>query len=458
MTTERKTNAITEGVIWKQLLIFFFPILLGTFLQQLYNTVDAMIVGKAVGKEALGAVGGATATIISLLVGFFVGISSGATVVISQFYGGRHAQNTARAVHSAIALALCCSALLTAIGLIFAPVLLRMMGTPEAVLPHALTYMRIYFAGITASVIYNIGAGILRAVGDSRRPLAVLVVSCLTNIVLDLLFVVGLHMGVAGAALATILSQAVAAALVTAFLIRARDSYRLRLREIRVHADMLQPMLRIGLPAGVQSVLYSISNVVIQAAINSFGTDVVAGYTAASKMDNFYWVIISSMGIAITTFAGQNFGSGRYDRLKKSVRVGLALSVGITVVMCTLLLTVGARLLWLFSEDEAVLAQGLVVMRFMVPIYMTYVCVEVFSGALRGAGDSLVPTLMSLFAVCLLRMLWVAIVVPRHHTLTAVLASYPVSWSICSIMFVVYYLKSPWLERCILRAKSFAPS
>ena len=448
----RRGRAITEGVIWKQLLLFFFPILLGTFFQQLYNTVDAMVVGKAVGKEALSAVGGSTATLINLLVGFFVGLSSGATVIISQFYGGQRDRDVSDAVHTAMAMALLFSAFLTAVGIALAPGMLRMMNTPEDVLPHAVTYMRIYFAGTVASMIYNIGSGILRAIGDSRRPLYFLIVSCLTNIALDLLFVVAFHMGVAGVALATILSQCVAAGLVVLSLSHTHESYCLRLRDIRLHRALLGRIVHIGLPAGLQSVLYSVSNVIIQAAINGFGTDVIAGWTAASKMDNAFWMIINAFGISITTFIGQNFGDRRYDRMRQSVRVCLLMSLAATVLVCSALLLFGSRLLWLFSSDPVVIEQGLAVMRFMVPTYVTYICIEVFSGALRGAGDSVIPTVMTLVGVCLLRTVWVAVMVPAHHTLITMLLSYPISWVVGSLMFVVYYYHGGWLKRCIAKA------
>ena len=448
---ERETS-ITEGVIWKQLLAFFFPILLGTFFQQLYNTADAMIVGQFVGKEALAAVGGATGNLINLLVGFFVGLASGATVIISQFYGGHRDEDVSKAVHTAAAMALGCGVLLTVVGIVLSPMLLRMMGTPEDVMDYALTYMRIYFAGMIPNLIYNIGSGVLRAVGDSRRPLYFLIAACLTNIVLDVVFVLYLHMGVAGAALATILSQTISAVLVALTLMRSDLSYKLFLRKIRFHMDLLGQIIHIGLPAGLQSVMYSLSNVIIQSSVNSFGTDVLAAWTAYGKLDGLFWMTVSAFGISVTTFAGQNFGAQRYDRVRKSVRVCMGMTALATATISILLLNFGENLYRLFSNDEEVIRQGMIILKLLVPTYMTYICVEVLSGAVRGAGDSVVPTLFTLCGICLLRVVWVKFVTPSHNDIDFMLLSYPITWTITSLLFVVYYLRGNWLKRCIKKA------
>ena len=307
-------NGITEGIIWKQLLLFFFPIVLGTFFQQLYNTADAIIVGKVVGKEALAAVGGSTGTLINLLVGFFVGVASGASVIIAQLFGARKAEDVSRAVHTTIALALASGALLTVVGLFFSEDILRLMGTPEEVMAYAVPYLSIYFLGMIPQLIYNIGSGILRAVGDSRRPMLFLISAAMTNIVLDIILVLGLGMGVRGAAYATIASQMVSAVMILGSLHHAMPVYRLHFRKIRFHGNMLKRIVVIGLPAGLQSVMYSLSNIIIQASVNGFGTDVMAAWTAYGKIDGLFWMIISAFGVSITTFAGQNFGAHHYDR------------------------------------------------------------------------------------------------------------------------------------------------
>ncbi len=447
MTKEEKNlqNAMTEGVIWKQLLLFFFPIVLGTFFQQLYNTADAIIVGKFVGKEALAAVGGTTGTLINLLVGFFVGLSSGASVIISQFFGARRPDDVSRAVHTTMALALASGAALTVLGIWSSRAVLVMMGTPEDVLGHAVTYINIYFLGMIPSLIYNIGSGILRAVGDSRRPLFFLISATMTNIVLDVVLVIGLDMGVAGAAAATVLSQVVSAVLVMMMLCRSPQVYRVQLKKIRFYGDMLVRIVRIGLPAGLQSVMYSLSNIIIQASVNGFGTDVMAAYTAYGKVDGMYWMVINAFGVAITTFVGQNFGARLYDR----INVCLGIAAAVTLLLSGVLMVVAEPLLGLFSDDAQVLEIGLSIVRLIVPTYITYIFIEILSGAMRGAGDSLIPTIMTLTGVCLLRVFWVTVVVSAHHELNVLLLSYPITWIVTSGMFMVYYLRGRWLKRCI---------
>ena len=452
LTNQRPdVNGIVEGVIWKQLLLFFFPIVLGTFFQQLYNTADAIIVGKVVGKQALAAVGGTTGTLISLLVGFFVGLASGASVIISQFYGARKVEDVSRAVHTTVALALVSGALLTAVGMRFAGDILRLMGTPQEVMAYAVPYIRIYFAGMIPQLIYNIGSGILRAVGDSRRPMLFLICAAMTNIVLDVVLVIGLGLGVRGAAAATVLSQLVSAVLVMLALCSAPEVYRVSIGKVRFHGGLLRRILKIGLPAGLQSVMYSLSNVVIQASVNGFGTDVMAAWTAYGKIDGLYWMTVSAFGVAITTFAGQNFGAGRYDRMRRSIRVCLGLAAGTTVVMSALILALGRPLLGLFTDDPVVLQTGMQIIRLIVPTWIAYLCIEILSGAMRGAGDSLMPTIMTLTGVCLMRVFWVSVVVPAHHELNVLLLSYPITWVITSILFVLYDWRGGWLKRCIAR-------
>ena len=327
------------------------------------------------------------------------------------------------------------------------------MSTPEDVIDLAVLYTRIYFCGMIPSLIYNIGSGVLRAVGDSRRPLFFLIASCMVNIVLDVVLVLGLEMGVAGAALATILSQLASAVLVIITLMRSVPPLQLRPREIRLHGDLLGRVVRIGLPAGLQSVLYSLSNLVIQAAINGFGTDMMAAYTAYSKMDGLFWMTIGAFGVSITTFVGQNFGAAKFDRVQKSVRVCLAMAAGATLALSGVLLLLGRPLFHLFTNEEIVVQQGLVVQRFLVPFFITYVCIEVFSGALRGAGESLLPMVMTLLGVCVLRVLWVKLIAPlQSGSFLFMLACYPISWTLTSILFVIYYFSGKWLERCKQKA------
>lgn len=437
---DRPGNQIVEGVIWKQLLLFFFPIVLGTFFQQIYNTADAIVVGRFVGKEALASVGGSSNQIINLVVGFFIGLSSGATVVISQFFGAKDKKNLNYALHTSIAFSVAGSVIITIIGILFAPVFLRWMNTPENIMGDSVLYLRIFFAGILFVFLYNIGSGILRAMGDSKRPLYYLIVCCFLNILLDVVFVLLLRMGVAGVALGTLISQAVSAVLVLQAMRKPTDMYQLKLREVRLHGGTLRSVLRIGIPAGLQSVMYNISNVIIQACLNSFGTDTVAAWTAFGKMDAFYWMVSSAFGIAITTFIGQNYGAGKYDRMKKSVRVCFLMSMGTSLAISAVLLIFGTHIFQLFTGDPAVVEIGMSMVRFMVPAYSIYVFIEILSGALRGTGDVLIPMLMTCGGVCLLRLLWIAVMVPMRREINTIIFSYPMSWAITALMFIFYYI------------------
>lgn len=455
-STRSRINGITEGVIWKQLLIFFFPIMLGTFFQQLYNTVDAIVVGQFVGKEALAAVGGATGTLINLLVGFFVGLSSGATVIISQFYGAYRPAETSEAVHTAMALGLAGGVVFMAIGLLVSPLALTLMGTPADVFDHALSYIRIYFLGMIFNLVYNMGAGILRAVGDSKRPLYFLIFSTLLNVALDFLFVVGLRLGVNGAAIATILCQAVSAGLVVFTLMRSDDVYRVRLREIRFSLPILRDIVRIGLPAGLQSVIYNISNLIVQTTINGFGTDVIAAWTANGKIDGIFWMIMGAFGTATTTFSGQNFGAQKYDRIRRCVRVCTLMALIAAALVSAVVLLFGPYIYRIFTSDDAVVAEGQRIIHALAPFYFTYVCVEVISGTVRGTGDSFRPMIITCFGVCVGRILWLLFVVPRFHTIEMLVWSYPISWALTTVLFIVYYLQGSWLRRSIKKA-GFAP-
>lgn len=445
-------NNITEGVIWKQLLWFFFPILFGTFFQQLYNTVDAVIVGQFVGKEALAAVGGTTSVLINLVVNMFVGISSGTTVVVSQFYGACHYHIVRKAIHSSIALALAGGALMTLVGVFLSPAALTAMGTPADVLDFAVTYIRVFSLGMVASFIYNIGSGILRAIGDTKRPLYFLIAACMTNIVLDLTLVLGLNLGVFGVALATLISQWVSAILVIVTLMRSEGCCRLMWRHVRFYPNILKSILFVGFPAGLQSDMYSVSNILIQSCINTFGTDTVAAWTAYGKVDGFFWMIMSAYGVSVTTFVGQNFGAGKYERIHQSVRVCLLMTFGTAIGASLLFITFGHTFLSLFTPDQDVIQIGLQMMHIIMPFYFTYICVEVLSGAIRGTGQALIPMLVTGGGICLFRVLWISFILPLQRSLQFLFASYPISWGLTALLFIAYYLQGGWLKKQIARA------
>jgi len=432
-------NGITEGVIWKQLLIFFFPMLFGTFFQQLYNTVDAIVVGQFVGKEALSAVGGTTGTIINVFVGFFVGISTGTTVTISQYYGGKHEEEVSKAVHTSIALAIVGGAIIMIIGIIGAPAALRLMGTPEEIMHDSLIYIRIYFGGMIANLVYNMGSGILRAIGDSKRPLYFLIISCFVNIFLVLLFVIVFHWGVMGTAIATVIAQICSAWLVCLTLMRTDQCYKLNIKRIYFHNEIFKKIVGIGLPAGFQSLMYSISNVIIQTNINSFGTDTMAAWTAYGKIDGIYWMIMASFGISVTTFVGQNFGAGKNDRVRKGIKVCLIMALSVAVCMSILLYFGGTYFYKLFTSDVQVTEIGMKIMRLLVPSYFTYVFIEIFSGSLRGMGNSFIPMVITCVGVCVLRIIWIFVTVPIWPEVRTVILSYPLSWITTSVSFIIYF-------------------
>ena len=436
---DASVNQITEGVIWKQLLIFFFPIMLGTLFQQLYNTADAVVVGRFVGTKALAAVGGSTGQITNLIVNFFVALASGATVIIARYYGAKNKKDLNDTLHTAAALSIVGGILTTIAGIALAPVLLEMMKTPADVMPDSVTYLRIYFAGIIFVFIYNVGSAILRAVGDSTRPLYFLIVCCFINIFLDILLVVGFNMGVAGAAIATVISQVVSTILIIHALIKSTDMYRLEPKKIRFHKFLLVSIITIGLPAGIQSIMYNISNIIIQTSLNDLGTDTMAAYTAFGKIDAIYWMISGAFSVSIITFIGQNYGAGKYDRMKKSVKVCLLLDFIASLLVSALLLFLGQYLLQLFTTDPEVIRIGMEIIRIIAPSYVLFIFIEILSSALRGMGNVLVPMIMTCTGVCILRILWIFLAVPHWPGVQSILMSYPISWGLTAVLFIVYY-------------------
>lgn len=442
------THDLTQGSILKSLLRFFFPILFGMLFQQLYNTVDAIVVGRCVGHEALAAVGGSPAVIINLVIGVFTGLASGATVIISQYFGSRDDGQLSRAVHTILLFCLIAGVVLTVLGRLSSPWSLRLVKTPEDIFGLSSSYLRIYYIGAAPLLLFNVASGILRAVGDSRRPLVYLGVCCVLNIALDLLFVAAFDMGVDGVAWATVLSVLVSAVLILLRLARAGGPERLELKSLRMDPSSLRRILYIGVPAAVQGTMYSVSNIIIQAAINQFGTTVVAAWTAVGKFDGVYWVTSNSFGAAICTFVGQCFGAGKYERMKAGVRKCLLTAVGTSVMLSSLLLGLGRWGLLLFASDRTVIDEAMRILWYFVPFYVIWSFIEIISNTLRGAGDAIAPAIICLLGVCVLRILWIWLVVPRFRTVLSVSLSYPITWAVTAVAFVIYYYKSDWLTRC----------
>ena len=436
---------MTEGSIAKSLLLFAVPLILGNLLQQLYNTADSIIVGNFVGANALAAVG-SSGSPIYLLIGFSQGVAVGAGVVVAQYLGAKDRADTQLAVHTALAISVVMGLILTVGGVACGRVLLEWMNTPAEVLEDAVTYIRIYFGGVLFSVVYNMIAGILNAAGNSRRSLVYLAYASLTNILLDLVFIVGLKMGVAGAAIATDISQLVSCLLSLRFLLRVEDDYRVRLRDIRLHGRMALRIIRVGLPTGIQNMVISFSNVLVQASVNSYGAAAMAGFAAYMKVDGFNILPVSSISMAATTFVGQNYGAGRLDRVRKSVWVTVALGVCYTLTTGALLLLGQDPIMRLFTTDEAVIAFGCSAMRWFCPFYFLLSILHGLAGAVRGTGASVPPMVVLLVSLCLFRILWIQWILPLFGTYEGVMMVYPVSWALGAVLMILYTWKGKWME------------
>lgn len=429
---------MTSGSTWPLLVRFALPLLAGNLFQQLYNTVDSIVVGNYVGKEALAAIG-STTSLINTLVGFFMGLATGASVVISQYFGARDIPNLRKTVHTMMAGTLILAVVFTGIGVACSPFMLRLMATPDDVMEGATVYLRIYFEGLAALMIYNIGSGILRAVGDSKRPLVFLVVSSLVNVVLDLVFVIVFHWGIAGVAYATIISEAISALMVLFVLMHTKECYQLRVRELRVDGPILKRISAIGLPAGIQQAITAFSNVFVQAYINNFGSSCMAGWASYSKIDQFVLLPMQSMALASTTFAGQNYGAKNLKRAKHGVDVSLGLAAAITAILIIPIMIFARELVSMFNHEPDVLYYGSFFLRVSSPFYVLCCVNQVYAGALRGFGKATVPMVIMLGSFVLFRQIYLFIVTHITDSFYPVSVAYPVGWIVCSIIMSVYY-------------------
>jgi len=438
---DTKINQITEGVIWKQLLLFFFPIAAGTIVQQLYNVADAAIVGRFVGKEALASVGGSASVLTSMVIYFFSGLATGAGVVVSQYYGAKNQEAVQKSLHTAYAFAMISGVVLAIAGWIATPKLLVIMDTPVETLQDSILYMRIFCVGLIATLTYNMGAAIMRAVGDSKRPLYYLIVSSVLNIVLDIIFIVVFKWGIAGAAAATVIAQAISSALVLYSLSHAYDIMKFRFRELRIYKNIFIAEFKIGIPGGISFCISSITGVILQTAINGFGTDTTAAWAAFNKIDMIFWALCGAFGASVTTFVGQNYGAMKYERMWKSVRICLGLSLLICGITQIGLYLFCRPMFMMFTTDLNVIDIGVHMMRFLVPTYILYIFLEIPAGALRGMGDVMLPTAFNLLGTICLKIPWILFVLPIYHTIEMVMITYLLSGLFAMVLTVIYYFK-----------------
>ena len=434
-------NKITNGTIWKQLLIFFFPIVLGSLFQQIYGMADTIIVGHFVGKTALAAVGGSASRIVDLMVGFFVGLSSGASVILAQYYGGQDQKKVNMTIQTAIAFCIVSGVFVSIIGIVLTKPLLQLLSTPADTMEGATTYLTIYFLGTIFNLLYNMASALLRAMGDSKRPLYVLIMTCLSNIILDVVFVVFFQLGVAGVAIATILCQCISAIMVLYMLYRS-EQCQFDFHKIKISFDYLKRILRIGIPAAMESLTYSVTNSFIQIYINILGTTVIAAWTVAGKVDSFFWMFLNAFSIAITTFVAQNYGAGKIDRVRKSVKVCFIMTFLSSVLIASLILIYVHPIYQLFTSDLDVMACGIHIEYYLMPTYLIFIIISILSGALRGIGKVLIPLLLSCGGVCLIRIVWLLIAFPQSSSLDTVMFSYPLSYVITALLYLFYYFKT----------------
>lgn len=439
---------MTEGNIFKQILIFTLPLLLGNLFQQLYNTVDVIVVGNYVGKDALAAVGAST-PIINMLVGFFMGVSTGASVVIAQFFGAEDKRRLRHAVHASIWITMALGVIFTVLGVGLSPLMLRMIKTPDEVFENAVLYLRIYFFSIGALMIYNIGSAILRAVGDSKRPLYFLCLSSVINIVLDVLFVVVFKMGIAGVAWATFIAQAVSAVLVMTLLFRTKQVYRVQARHLLYDGVMIKRIMSIGLPSGFQQLITAVSNLIVQSYVNQFGSAAMAGFGAYLKIDNILLLPIQSIAIAVITFTGQNLGAGKIRRAKEGVRVALIMTMVSNIAMCLILFFTGNYVLRIFSPDQGVLYYGNLLIKTFMPAYFTLGICLIYSGALRGFGDAIAPMVIMTSCFVVLRQVFLFIGTHVLFSFNVIALGYPITWVASGVATYLYYKKGGWEKRYI---------
>lgn len=429
---------LTRGTIWKQLFLFALPLLGTSLIQQLYNTVDLLFVGNFVGKEASASIG-SSSLIVNCLVGFFTGMSVGTSVAVAKAIGAKDYERLSKHIHTAIAFSFVGGLILTIVGLIGAPYFLTWVGVPEEIMPMSLSYMQIYFLSMISVVTYNLGSGIVRALGDSRSPMLMQLFGGIFNVIMDAIFIVVFQFGVAGAAYATLFSQTASAVMVLYYLIKKSDACKLYFKNLRLHLDSLIEIIKVGVPAGLQSIIISFSNIIIQSQINGFGVDVMAAFSAYFKVELLIYLPILAFGQAMTTFTGQNIGANDLQRVKKGEKVCILMGIGFAICACILLLPLGGHVFRLFSDDPAVIAYGRQLINITFPCYWIYVILEVLSATLRGQGKAMAPMVITVSNICILRTAVLFGILTYFHDLRGIAMSYPISWSTTAICIYIYY-------------------
>lgn len=446
MILRKKSGLMTEGNIFEKILLFSIPLLLGNFFQLMYNAIDSFVVGNFVGKHALAAVGTST-PIINLMIAFFQGLATGAGVIVSKYYGARDKENVSKAVHTFVMFSLLLGIFLSVFGYLISPKLLEMMNTPSDSFDSANAYLKTYFLGNVFVTLYNAGTGILQSVGNAKAPLFILIVSSIINVFLDLLFVRVIKLGVVGAALATIICQAFAMVLVLYILCKNKSEYQLIFKKLKIHLSILKEIVFVGVPAGLQGMVVSVSNVMVMYYINGFGSAAVAGFSSANKFDNFLGLPVNSFMLAITTFVSQNLGAKKYDRVKQGIRATLIMSLATVIVLGVIVMTFADSCIGIFNSDKDVIEAGATFIRIMCPFYFALCFHQVYSGALRASGRSFVPMFTSIMAFVVIRQIYLAIVLKTTRDISMIGWGYSLTWILAAVFTGCYYHFSGWLQK-----------
>ena len=440
----KNTLLMTQGNIWKLLITFSIPLIIGNLLQQMYNTADSIIVGNFVGSNGLAAVGSGTA-LINLIIAFAQGAAVGAGVVVSQYIGADKKDKIKISVHTSICISIILGLILSLLGIFASPSLLIMMKTPKVVLKSSILYLQIYCGGLIFNVIYNMATGILNAAGNSKKPLVYLAIASFTNIILDLLFIKIFNLGVMGAAIATDISQAISCILAIGYLLKVKSDYKLYIKDLKINKETAVKIIKIGLPTAIQNMVISFSNVLVQSSVNAYGATAMAGYAAYLKIDGFNILPVLSISMAVTTFTGQNVGANRLDRVKKGMYSSLIMVLVYTVFIGAVLLILSHQVLGLFTHSAQVIMYGQLAMKYFCPYYFLLGILNVLAGTVRGAGKGIPPMIILLFSMCIFRILWIKIALPFYSSIDGVFILYPISWLVGAILMIFYTKFGKWL-------------